>query len=295
MIIGLDLPQNFDESKKCAIEYLSCLKGLTGKRAVVWKSQLFPYGKDNVWNNAFLAQYLETLAESKDFSELDIQKETLYLEKLALTVQQREQETYCQEHDTMEFNDVYTRIESDDLGTEPSIDSSSTTLTSQHKKQKLKAGDVIEYYPTISRAGDKDSLMQALVLTVHRKKQHPLQLHNQEILPICHSVKRVFTRIRGRYVDVRSTGSYQSIGSYHLGKSELKDNDPLLHQLVNEPTELESIIKRNLKIFEANVIQDGCGAFLDMMTVQSKTKSLDDNSKESNVTQPKKRHKLGIS
>lgn len=47
MIIGLDVQQNFDEDKRHAIEYLSCLKDTTGKRNVVPKAQLLPYGESN--------------------------------------------------------------------------------------------------------------------------------------------------------------------------------------------------------------------------------------------------------
>jgi hypothetical protein len=89
MIIGLDVQQNFDEDKRHAIEYLSCLKDTTGKRNVVPKAQLLPYGESDEWNQQLLEEYLETLGEVGELTELELHKEELYLRKIIKVVSER--------------------------------------------------------------------------------------------------------------------------------------------------------------------------------------------------------------
>jgi hypothetical protein len=90
MIIGLNVQQDFDESKKYAVEYLSCLKGYTGKRNVVPKSQVLPYGELNEWNPELMKQYLGKLDKDDNVTALERQKEELYLQKVVKVASERQ-------------------------------------------------------------------------------------------------------------------------------------------------------------------------------------------------------------
>jgi hypothetical protein len=316
-IKGLNLPQDFDETKKHAIEYLSCIKGSTGKRAVVTNSQLLPYGESHVWNPNLMKKYLEMLKKDDKNTELELRKEELYLHKILKVAGEREtrQEeenananaTAKEPLQTLVVADFLVETETDVATTRAQLDLLPTTvaaasLSDVHKKDSLKAGDAIEYYQTISKAGDKDALTQAVILSVqpgNNNNQHPLRLHNNEILPCHHSVKRIFTRTtrqRGgrqrqyQYLDLRDTATYRPIRSYKLPRSELKENDPLREQLEsNNP--MAVIMDRNLAKFEKKVKEDGCEVFLDMVTLKSKRKNKNNNEEEE-ANKPAKRTKV---
>ena len=290
MIIGLNMQQNFDESKRHAIEYLSCLKDTTGKRSVVPKSQLLPYGEASEWNPEFLAEYLETLKEAGKLTELELHKEELYLRKILKVVSARSTEHEEEKAPRKSLAFSYPNVESD-MESEPEMEqrvSASPSVVDNHKKEPLKAGDAIEYYRTISKAGDKDALTQAIILSV-RAGNAPLKLHNNEFLPAGHSVKRIFTRVRNSFVDLRSTATYRSIRSFKLAQSELKENDSMRQLLASTNSQLDAILERNFEAFEQKVKDAGCSEFMDIVSWKSKkTKS---NGETMDQT-PRKRPKL---
>lgn len=270
MIIGLHVQQDFDENKKCAIEYLSCLKGHNGKRSVVPKSQVLPYGELNEWNPELMKQYLGKLDKDDNVTELERQKEELYLQKVVKVASERQISGHEPEKEPIDPLDPSEMdVESDVV---VSVPATSSMTTDMHKSEPIKAGDAIEYYHTMSKAGDKDALTQAVVLSVQQGNQ-PLRLHNEEVLPANHCVKRIFTRIRGTFVDLRSTATYRSIRTYKLIRSELKANDPLRHKFGLGTSLLEAILDRNLSKFEQKVNDDGCGAFMDMVAWKPKRTS----------------------
>jgi hypothetical protein len=267
MIIGLNVQQDFDESKKYAVEYLSCLKGYTGKRNVVPKSQVLPYGELNEWNPELMKQYLGKLHQDDNVTELERQKEELYLQKVVKVASERQiagHEAEREPLDTLPPSEM--DVESDVAVRVPTT---SSMMADMHKTEPIKAGDAIEYYHTMSKAGDKDALTQAVVLSVEQGNQ-PLRLHNDEVLPASHSVKRIFTRIRGKFMDLRPTASYRAIRSYKLIRSELKANDPLRQKFGHGTSLLEAVLERNLSKFEQKLNDDGCGAFMDMMAWKPK-------------------------
>ncbi|KAI2494024.1 hypothetical protein MHU86_20510 [Fragilaria crotonensis] len=269
MIIGLNMPQKFDESKRHAIEYLSCLQDTTGKRNVVPKSQLLPYGESDEWNPELLTEYLETLVEVGDLTELEVRKEELYLRKILKVVRERRVEHKVDKEPQKSFVASEHDVEPEVVERIPV----SPSMTDTHKTEPLKAGDAIEYYRTISKAGDKDALTQAIILSV-RPGNTPLKLHNDEVLPAGHSVKRIFTRVRGSFVDLRPKATYRSIRSFKLAHSELRENDSLRQLLSSTNSPLEAVLERNFAAFEQKVKDDGCGAFMDMVAWKSKkTKS----------------------
>ena len=286
MIIGLDMQQDFDESKRHAIEYLSCLKDTTGKRNVVPKSQLLPCGESDSWNPELLAEYLETLVEVGDLTELEVRKEELYLRKILQVVRERSAKPKMDKEPQPSFV-------ASDLDVEPEVEDSvpiSCSIMDTHKTEPLKAGDAIEYYRAIWKAGDKDALTQAIILSV-RPGNTPLKLHNDEVLPAGHSVKRIFTRVRGSFVDLRPEATYRSIRSFKLAHSEVRENDSLRQLLASTNSPLEAILERNFAAFEQKVKDDGCGAFMDMVAWKpKKTKS----SGESVGQTPNKRAKMVV-
>ncbi|KAI2507418.1 hypothetical protein MHU86_7031 [Fragilaria crotonensis] len=243
MIIGLNMPQS--------------------------SMKLLPYGESDEWNPELLTEYLETLVEVGDLTELEVRKEELYLRKILKVVRERRVEHKVDKEPQKSFVASEHDVEPEVVERIPV----SPSMTDTHKTEPLKAGDAIEYYRTISKAGDKDALTQAIILSV-RPGNTPLKLHNDEVLPAGHSVKRIFTRVRGSFVDLRPKATYRSIRSFKLAHSELRENDSLRQLLSSTNSPLEAILERNFAAFEQKVKDDGCGAFMDMVAWKSKkTKS----------------------
>lgn len=228
-------------------------------------------------------------------TELELHKEELYLRKIIKVVSERS----AKQHELKEATGTQkTFISSDPYvepeaypESEPEVDQrifAPLSILDNHKTVPLKAGDAIEYYRTISKAGDKDALTQAIILSV-RPGNAPLKLHNDEVLPAGHSVKRIFTRVRGAFVDLRPSATYRSIRSYKLPHSELNENDSLRQLLTSTNSPLDAILERNFAEFERKVKDAGCSEFIDMMTWKPKKPKLNG---ESSDQKPKKRARL---
>ena len=116
-------------------------------------------------------------------------------------------------------------------------------------KDKLRDGDVIEYYDPIGVAGKQEWLKRATILGIRARATLPLNLDNGQLgLDKSCRIKLVQRRLRGKLVDVETSGSFKPIRDFALktcGTTEL--------------VALKGMAERSKAIRQSH--QDGVGKF----------------------------------
>lgn len=278
MIIGLRLDQNFDESKKSAIEYLSYAQG--GEHSVVSKKSLVPLENES-WNancmKVYLAYLNKSCRNSKPTTSFDIYKEKFYLEKILRVAKKRKERKKEEEEKQRAGKTQETSFDEpefwNDLSTKENknlVASNLPTVSRNKDKLELKAGDWIEYTKPIFVAGDSRGKTHAIVVEVNPKKKKVLELHpNNEILPETHMIKRLGTRCKSskgmvQYRPMQSA-CFQEIREYRLVKSKLSAQDPVFQSILSAGDNLSETIQRHMHTFKEQVKLDGLHEFLNLV------------------------------
>jgi hypothetical protein len=282
MVKGLQLPQDYDESKKDAIEYLSFTEA---ERSVVLKSQLIPYGKDGAWDPELLQDFL-----NKQSNYELCERQRLFLQKFldvaqerdaGLNKQQASQNKAAEERpegdakepaedgtEEKEASDIAPGL--DDrafleqfqvFSPQPDENTGPNNQLLNGKKEPLKAGDVIEYTRVVYAAGDERGKRTCIILAINPSNwEYPLILDDEtELLPRTHPVKRLFFRYRGSYKK-NEGGTHKQIRHYKLSKSEVSPDDEFVKRMRRK--DVNEIWDEKEQKFREDMEREGFGCFL---------------------------------
>uniref|UniRef100_A0A7S3QJV7 Uncharacterized protein n=1 Tax=Chaetoceros debilis TaxID=122233 RepID=A0A7S3QJV7_9STRA len=132
----------------------------------------------------------------------------------------------------------------------------------KRKCERLRSGDVIEYYAPIGVFGDKRFHRQTTVQAVNpQKKDFVLELENGEFIPKNCKVRRIEMLLRGKKKDVE--GSWKEIQAYKLLKARMKNQES--SGITCSVKRIKAIVSKNQQEFLKKSKELGMGDATDFM------------------------------
>ncbi len=132
----------------------------------------------------------------------------------------------------------------------------------KHKSERIRPGDIIEYYKPTAIFGDKRNRVQAEVLSVDPRGNPKLKLNTCDYLDGETKVRRVKIIMRGKLIDY-DKGGYKAITQYKLNKGDLGRN--VQSGILQETKRITSIINKNKEKMIKDVQASGMGDCRDLL------------------------------
>ena len=191
------------------------------QRMVVKRNQLVPYhGHHNDTNSSsgggwcldtmnLYIKGLEKKTGRKALDPVQLRVEELYLAKLFQRVHEKEAQVKMEQEKeealkSCDDDEDDTEDSSGEIANQPRSPAEQPTPTNSDgapdKKEKLRAGDVIEYTNTQFVAGNKEGYRRTKILAIRNDAEYKLVLENGELLPKEHWVRRIRRLVRGQLV-----------------------------------------------------------------------------------------------
>jgi hypothetical protein len=227
----------FDDSKSKSksTPMTICLLGWKYKQAGTFEkihvAKWFPWTKDDEpTNKKRLASFLQAVGVKWDHDPVSNKTEELAIRAMWQRVQERETEGPSEEPTQLVFptspnpriikeipngDGVSSDEEEDDSDVEE--EEAGSTYPRPKKKQKLRDGDMIEYYSPIAVCGKSEWLTNATVIGIcPRHKTLPLDLDTGDAIDRDHLIRIVKRRLRGKMVDNKPGQSFKALRQYSL-------------------------------------------------------------------------------